>query len=164
MTGAKSTILVFTLLFAAACARQAPQVAAASEADVAAVARILATVDSCSRTGALDVFLGYVADDVVYLAPDQPAVVGKEAVRALYRNLWGAVIIDMRHVPAETHAVGDLVVARGDARGTVTPRTGGSPMAFDNKYLMLFRRQADGSLKFWRVVANTNAPHSVPPA
>jgi len=158
LTGAVVTLLL------AACARPAPQLAAASDADVAAVARAVATFDSCARTGALDVFMGYVADSVVSLMPDQPATVGKEAVREFYRNFYGIFNIEMRHAPVETYAIGDLVVSRGDASGTLTPKAGGPPMPFNNKYLMLFRRQADGSLKVWRVAANTNAPPTPPPA
>jgi ketosteroid isomerase-like protein len=155
---------ILTTLLAAACARPAPQLAAASDSDVAAVARTVATFDSCARTGALDVFMGYVADSVVSLMPDQPATVGKEAVREFYRNFYGTFIIEMRHAPVETYAIGDLVVSRGDASGTLTPKAGGPPMPFNNKYLMLFRRQGDGSFKVWRVAANTNAPPSPPPA
>lgn len=92
------------------------------------------------------------------LAPDQPAVVGKEAVREYYRAFYGAFTIEMRHEPVETHAVGDLVVNRGDGHGTVTPKAGGQPMPFNNKYLMVFRRQADGSLKVWRAAFNSNVP------
>ena len=155
---------VLTLLVLAACARPAPRLAAASTADSAAVARIVATFDSCAAAGALDVFMGYVDDSVVSLMPDQPATVGKEAVREFYRNFYGTFNIEMRHAPVETYAIGDLVVSRGDASGTLTPKAGGSPTSFNNKYLMLFRRQADGSLKVWRVAANTNAPPTPPPA
>lgn len=153
-----------TLLLAAACARPAPQLAVASEADIAAVARTVASFDSCARTGALDVFMGYSADEVVSLMPDQPAVVGKEAVREFYRNFYGTFNVDMRHAPIETYAIGDLVVSRGDASGTLTPKAGGPPMPFNNKYLMIFRRQGDGSLKVWRVATNSNAPPTPPPA
>jgi len=155
---------VLTVLLAAACARPAPQLTSASDADVAAVARMVASFDSCARTGALDVFMGYVADSVVSLMPDQPATVGKEAVREFYRNFYGTFDIEMRHAPIETSAIGDLVVTRGNASGTLTPKSGGPPMPFNNKYLMIFRRQADGSLKVWRVAANTNAPPAPPPA
>lgn len=161
---ASRTLLVGGLALAAACARTEPQVGPASDAEVAAVARVLATIDSCARTGALHVFISLSADDVVMLAPDQPAVVGKDAVREYYRGFYGTFAIDTRHEPIETHAVGDLVVSRGNGRGTITPKAGGQPMSFDNKYVMLFRRQADGSLKVWRVAFNSNVPLAAPAA
>ncbi len=148
-------------LLLSSCARQSPQVARASAADSAAVARMLASFDSCARTGALDVFMNYSANDVVMLAPDQPAVVGKDAVREWYRNFYGTFHIEMHHAPLETHSVGDLVITRGNATSTITPKAGGPAMSSNNKFLMVFRRQADGSLKAWRVAFNSDAP---PPA
>lgn len=163
MRAPRLTGAVVPLLVAAACARPAPQLSAASAADSAAVARIVATFDSCARTGALDVFMSHVDDGVVALMPDQPAMVGKNAVRESYRSLYGTFTFDMRHAPIDTYAVGDLVISRGDASGTLTAKAGGPPMPFNNKFLMVFRRQADGSLKIWRVAANPNAPPAPPP-
>ncbi len=148
-------------LLVAACARQSPLLAIASAADSAAVSRMLASFDSCARTGALDVFIGYSADDIVMLAPDQPAVVGKDAVREWYRNFYGTFQIEMHHAPLETHSVGDLVITRGNATSTIAPKAGGPAMSSNTKVLMVFRRQADGSLKAWRVAFNSDAP---PPA
>jgi len=155
---------VLTLLVLAACAQPAPQVAAASDADVAAVARIVASLDSCAQSGIPDDVMSRLTDDIVVLGADQPAIVGKAAVREFYQGLCGMLRFDVHHAPIETHAVGDLVVARVESGGTATPRAGGPAMPVSNKYLMLFRRQADGSLKFWRVAVNTNAPPSPPPA
>ena len=157
-------LLLGGLCLVAACTRPAPQIAPASQADVAAVTAMLATMDSCARTGALDRFMSLSTDDVVMLAPDQPAVVGKAAVREVYRGLYTTLNLEMHHQPpVETYAVGDLVIARGDAGGTATPKAGGTAVTMNNKFLMLFRRQADGSLKAWRVAFNTNAP-APPPA
>jgi ketosteroid isomerase-like protein len=157
-------VIVAGVVMLCACARPVPKVATATAADVAAVKQIVATFDSCARTGALDVFVSHVDDDVVALMPDQPALVGKAAVRESYRNLYGTFNFDMHHAPIDVHSVGDLVIVRGGASGTLTAKAGGPPMPFDNKFLMIFRRQADGSLKVWRVAANTNAPAAPPPA
>jgi ketosteroid isomerase-like protein len=135
----------------------------ASAADVASVTRLLATFDSCARTGALDEFISHSADDIVMLAPDQPAVEGKDAVREWYRGFYATFNSEMRHQPPlETYAIGDLVMARGVAGGKATPKAGGPTITMDNKFLMLFRRQADGSLKAWRVAFNTNAAPAPP--
>ncbi len=149
----------------AACNRPAPQIAPASQADVASVTRLLATFDSCARTGALDEFISHSTDDVVMLAPDQPAVVGKEAAREWYRGFYATFNIEGRHQPpVETYAIGDLVMARGIATMTALPKAGGAAMTMNNKFIMLFRRQADGTLKAWRVAFNSNMPVAAPPA
>ena len=162
---ASRALLLFGVSLATACMRAAPQLAPASKADVAAVTAMLATMDSCARTGALDRFVSLSTDDVVMLAPDQPAVVGKDANREWYRGFYATFNIEMRHQPPlETYAIGDLVVARGVAGGTARPKAGGLAITMNNKFLMLFRRQPDGSLKVWRVAFNTNLPPAPPPA
>jgi ketosteroid isomerase-like protein len=71
--------------------------------------------------------------------------------------------LDVRHEPPiEVHAIGDLVVVRGGGGGTATPKAGGPAMTFDNKMMMLYRRQPDGSLRVGRVVYNTKAPPAPP--
>lgn len=155
-------VMVGGAVLVAACGRSAPTPAPASAADVAAVARTVATFDSCARTGALDVFMGYVAEDAVALFPDMPAIVGKQALRAFYGSYYGSFRIDGHHAPIETQTIGDLVINRGEVHGTVTPKAGGQPMPIDNKYLMIFRRQPDGSLKIWRAAANSNARPTPP--
>lgn len=164
MKAANPTVSLL-LLLAAACARSAPQLAPASAADVSAVTAMLATMDSCARTGALERFISLSTDDVVMLAPDQPAVVGKEAVREWYRGFYATFNTELRHEPpVEVYAVGDVVVARGVAGGTAAPKAGGPALTMNNKMIMLFRRQADGSLKVWRVAFNSNMPPAAPPA
>jgi ketosteroid isomerase-like protein len=158
-------LLLVGLGLVAACNRPAPQIGPSSEADVASVRRLLATFDSCARTGALDEFISHATDDVVMLAPDQPAVVGKEAVREWYRGFYATFNIEGRHQPpVETYAIGDLVVARGIATMTAAPKAGGPAMTMNNKFIMLFRRQPDGTLRAWRVAFNSNAPAAAPPA
>ncbi len=159
-----TSVMLAGVVMMAACARTAPQLAPASDADVAAVARIVASLDSCAQSGAPDDVMSRLTDDIVLLGSDQPAIVGKAAVREFYQGLCGTMRFDVHHAPIETHAVGNLVVARVEAGGTATPRAGGPAMPVNNKYLMLFRRQADGSLRVWRVAANTNAPPVPPPA
>lgn len=127
----------------------------ASPQDVEAITHLAADLDRIARAEDLNAFLTYVAEDCVLLAPDQPAVVGKDAIRDVYRALYDALDMDLTHHPGETLVYGDLLVHRGTATGTATP-TGGTPMALDNKYLFVLLRQDDGSLKIWRAAYNSN--------
>jgi ketosteroid isomerase-like protein len=157
-------VIVVSAVLLSACGRESPKLVQASAADSAAVAQVVATFDSCARAGALDVFLSYIADDAVVLAPDQPALVGKQAIRDFYRSLYGSLTIEGRHEPIETHSIGDLVVSRGEVRATATPQAGGQAITVNSKYLMLLRRQAGGSLQLWRAAFNPNTPPGPPPA
>lgn len=130
----------------------------ATHADVQAVAGLVAEFDRCAREGDLETFVSSSLEDVVFLVPDQNAIVGGDALREWYRGFYDAFEIDMTHHPGETHAYGNLLIHRGTATGTLTPAGGGSPASFDNKYMFVLLRVADGSLKLWRAAFNANAP------
>ena len=118
--------------------------------------QLVADLDRCAREKNLERFLSYSLEDIVALGPDEPAVVGKAAVRAWYERFYAAFDIEMTHHPIETHSFGDIVVTRGDGRGTLRPTGGGPAIPLDNKYLFVLKRQGDGSLKVWRVMYNAN--------
>lgn len=99
MRAFRTAVSCIALASAVACAPKQAALAPASPADVAAVAMIVARFDSCARTGALDVFLRYAADDAVLLIADQPTIIGKGAVRKFYKGFYGAFNIDMHHAP-----------------------------------------------------------------
>ena len=134
----------------------AGQPAKAAVADEQAVKQLVAEFDRCAREKDLEAFLSHSVDDVVALAPGEPAVVGKEALRNWYKGFYAAFDIAMVHRPIETHSFGEVVIARGDATGSIRSVSGGEAMQVNNKYLFVLKRQADGSLKVWRAMFNAN--------
>lgn len=123
-----------------------------------AVSRMLVTFDRLAAEADLASFLDYILDDAVFMPPDGPAIVGKRLIASWYGDLYDKFIVEMTHEPLETDVFGDIIIHRGNARGTMTPRTGAEPIAFDNKYLFVLRKQSDGSLKIWRAIFNSNRP------
>ncbi len=121
------------------------------------VAQMVTELDRCAREKDLEKFLSYSLDDVVALGPGEPAVVGKQAVREWYRVFYASFDIDMRHKPLETASFGDVVITRGDSTGRMRSVRGGDSIEVNDKYLFVLKRQADGSLKVWRVMFNANA-------
>ena len=132
------------------------QLAKAAAADEEAVKQLVAEFNRCAREKDLEAFLSHSVEDAVALAPGEPAVVGKEALRSWYKGFYVAFDIAMVHRPIETHSFGDVVIARGDATGSIRSVSGGEPMQVDNKYLFILKRQGDGSLKVWRAMFNAN--------
>ena len=141
-----------------ACATVPDQPVLASDADVLAVQELVAELDRCARQADLEAFLAWSTDDVISMAPNEPPIVGKDAVERWYRNFYATFDINMTHDPLETHAYADLLIHRGHATGTLIPKAGGDAIEFDNKYLFVLLRQDDGSLKIWRAVFNSNMP------
>lgn len=48
-------------------------------------------------------------------------------------------------VAEDVRVCGDLALAWGMDTGTTTPRSGGAPIPFSVKWLMVFERQPDGA-------------------
>ena len=125
-----------------------------------AVLEMLATIDASAKEGDIETSLQYVAEDVVHMPPDQPSVVGKDALRSWQQEFFGGFSVDMVHKPDETTDCGDVVIHRGTVTGTLRPKGNGDAILLNNKYLFVFRKDSDGTLKIWRAIFNSNAPPS----
>lgn len=152
----RSIGLLLTVTAALACSAAGDRSTTTTEEDMVAVARLLSTVDRIQAEADLEEFLGLVSEDAVYMPPDEAAVVGRRAIAEWYRRFYDMVQMDVTHEPLEIDVFGDVIVHRGNARGTLTPKNGGEPLTFDNKYLMVLGKRADGSLEIWRAMFNSN--------
>jgi len=129
-----------------------------SAADIAAVQQLVTDIDAAAAAGDLDSFLSFFAEDLVDMPPNEPAIIGKQALRAHHEPLYEAFNVRITREPVETHAFGDVVIQRGAGVAELAPKAGGDPVILDQKYLFVFRRQEDGSFKLWRAIFNDNAP------
>ena len=127
-----------------------------------AVVNLLANIDAATRTGDVELSLRCVTDDAINMPPDQPAVVGKDALRSWWQQFQGAFAVDMTHEPVETVDAGEFVIHRGNVTGTLTLKEGDEPVRLNNKYLWVLRKEADGGLKIWRGAFNSNVPPNAP--
>jgi ketosteroid isomerase-like protein len=156
MTVRRVAGLLIAVAAAIGCSAPADRGATTTEGDMIAVARLLATLDRIQAEADLQEFLPLLRDDAVFMPPDEPAVVGRQAIGEWYRNLYDAGQIDITHEPLEIDAFADVIICRGNARGTLTPKNGGEPIPFDNKFLMVLEKRPDGSLQIWRAMFNSN--------
>ncbi len=145
-------------VIAITCSRAAEERTTTTADDMVAVARMVSSFDTFAADADVESFLAYVADDAVMLPPDESTVVGKSAIRDWYTAFYANFASDMTHESLEVDTFGDIIIARGNASGALTPKAGGEPIPFDNKYLFVIKRQDDGSLQVWRAMFNANAP------
>jgi len=148
-------------IFAAAaiaitCSRAAQNPATTTADDMTAVARMVSSFDTFAADADIESFLAYLADDAVMMPPGEPAVVGKNAIREWYTVFYENFNNDMTHESLEVDAFGDIIIARGNATGVLTPKAGGEAIPFNNKYLFVIKRKDDGSLQVWRAAFNEN--------
>jgi ketosteroid isomerase-like protein len=114
-------------------------------------------------TGDMDRILSYWSDDAIVLPPDQPAVVGKEAIRAFVRQSLDIPGFSITWEPEQATISGDLgyliernTVTFADSTGTVHTQHG--------KAVTIWRKNSAGE---WKCVVDTwnNVPaHPVLPA
>jgi uncharacterized protein (TIGR02246 family) len=112
--------------------------------------------------GVLDRWAEFVADDAVIMPPDEPPIIGMEAIRPQYAAVFNAYSFDFRGGLQEVAVSGPLAVVRASIAETLTPKSGGEPMEYRGAWLMVLRREVDGSWKLWRNMWSVFPPQ--PPA
>jgi ketosteroid isomerase-like protein len=98
--------------------------------------------------GGPDEYVAFYADGAVLVPPNEPPVVGREAIRSYVASIFGPFRLSLDMKPEETRVSGDWAYRRYRASGTVAPRAGGEAIPFDNKYLDVLRRVGRDE---WRV-------------
>jgi uncharacterized protein (TIGR02246 family) len=99
----------------------------------------------------------FYADAPILMSPGASVRQGKEAILLSYRKDAQANIEHVDHSTVEDVRVSDgLAVAWGVDTGTTTPRSGGKPVPYDLKWVMVFERQPDGAWKCLYEIWNDN--------
>ena len=141
---------------AAAC--QAQQDTASLDADVAALEKLLRAEAAAANTGDLEALLDLRTADAVEMLPGESSLVGKDAIR----TAWGE---DSPYLPHFTDISIDGVRVNGDWGfmrvsfvQTLTPISGGEPIVFSGRTLLVVQRQPDKSWKIALEMVNSNNP------
>ncbi|MHC4518956.1 MAG: YybH family protein [Planctomycetota bacterium] len=129
------------------------------EADIAAIEEHMDLYALGMTTGDLDLWMSLYTEDTVKMAPDAPAVFGKEALRASMEPLFEAFTFeDMDIFDVEIQLAGDYAFARCNFTATMIPKAGGEPAYIDGKDVSIMQRQPDGSWKLHWDCWNSNVP------
>ena len=149
-----SVLLVLALVALAACA---PKVN--DPADVQAIKDASLAWDKAWESGDAEALVSrFYTPDAVTMAPNQPAAVGQQAIRAASQEYFDQYTEEARGTLEDVRVSGDLAVARGTSEGTSTPKTGGASVRNKEKFLTVFRREADGSWKAFWDIYNSDLP------
>ncbi len=142
-----------------ACKQQTPDTRAA---DVEAVKNLDAQWSKTAGTHDVDATVAYYSDDAVLLAPNQPILTGKQALRASWATLlspnndlnWHATHVEVANSGELAYLTGTYQLTAKDAQGHASLDRG--------KIIEVFRKQPDGT---WKVVADMyNSDLPAPPA
>jgi ketosteroid isomerase-like protein len=143
--------LVILLCLTSSCQRESQKVAkdpaANVEADVAAIKALLDEWIQLYNAGDFDRLMSiFYAENSILMSPNVSILKGKEAIRLWYQEAGESNIEHVNRSVAEDVCVsGKLAIAWGIDTGTTTPRSGGEPVPYNLKWLMVFERQSDGT-------------------
>lgn len=141
----------------AACGGAAPL----SEADRAAIDEVREAYRQAVLAADADAIAGVYTADGVEMAANMAIAEGRDAIRM--RNEPLADVSEFQLTPLETEGYGDLAFDRGTY--TFTGMVEGMPeaMADTGKYIVILRKQDDGSWLIHRAIWNSDLPPQMPP-
>ena len=128
------------------------------EADRSAISMLWFEQHASYSSGDVEAFLSILTDDAVMDLPNQPVVVGKDAIRDLIEASFSRFSFDAVYLPDELIIEGDWAFDRGNWVETRNPKDGGDQEEFSFGILQIYRRTSDGSWKLARSVWSTNGP------
>ena len=147
------------IAFLAACAastEDAPSTGSGSDADTAAIRDLFEQFDSTATAGQAEEWMSLLSDDILWMVPNQPTLVGRDAV-------WervGPFFADwkMHHLCTidELRVAGDWAYVRGTYEFRVTPKAGGETTEELGKFVYVLECHADDSWKIAQAIWNLN--------
>ncbi|MFG0329944.1 MAG: nuclear transport factor 2 family protein [Phycisphaerales bacterium] len=109
----------------------------------------------------LDTFLSSVTDDVVFMPPHGPRLVGRAEVAPWAAGYLDAYSIHWTKTTLEFVVSGDWAFEQYSYESADTPRDGGGEVVRDRgKGIAIFRREADGVWRVARDAWNSDLPAS----
>lgn len=120
------------------------------DANLPAIRSVLQQYEQALNKGDVAAITQLYTTDGVQMAPDAPAAVGREAVRAAYDGTFKAISLNLKFTIDELKSFGpDAAVLRTHSNGTlkvVGKADAAGPASY--KELFVLRKQGDGQWKF----------------
>jgi ketosteroid isomerase-like protein len=111
----------------------------------------------------VDKTVSYYSTDAIVMPPNAPSATTKEAIRTLWKDLLmspGAAI-SWKTTKVEVAQSGDIAYSSGTYELTMND-AGGKPVPDRGKYLVVWKKQADGKWKCGADIWNSDLPASAP--
>jgi ketosteroid isomerase-like protein len=136
-----AAILVETLSCATTAAPQA--------STIATLAKIREAWVQDLRTKQLEPILKLYAADAVFLQPTGERITGSDALRNLFQTIMATFDSDLTLHSQNLETSGDLAYDSGDFQESLTTIASGAKITSKGSYIIIFRRQPNGS---WLIV------------
>jgi uncharacterized protein (TIGR02246 family) len=129
------------------------------EADEAAIRNLHNQIAAASNAGDITALH---TDDAIWMPPNEPALVGKEAIRTWAQSLFEQFTVEETVTTEEIQVAGDWAFLRGTYTFAVTPKAEGEPQKETGNCFHIVQRQPDGSWKYTRLMWNSDQPALTP--
>ena len=146
----------------AATSDSAAGVVTATTADAGAVRASIDSLNAkfvdAAKRGDTATIAGIYADDAIVMMSNTEAWRGRDALRKGWAGMLSqGTLKDFSLKTEDVDVGGDLIVETGVYEMTLQPTTG-KEMKDKGKYVVVWKRQPDGSLKIFRDVGNSDLP------
>lgn len=121
--------------------------------DEQAIRRLISTWMRATKEGDVETVLSLTTPDVVFLAPGQPPMHGREAFGDALRAVLEQNVFDTSSEIDEISVSGDVAYCRTTLKVVVTSKHGNLPMERRGHTLSILRRGEDG---LWRLARDAN--------
>lgn len=135
--------------------------AAAVPANPAAIDSLREAYTRAAEAGDVDAMVGFFTDDAVLLGADGKVYNGANELRSYMSDTTMVASNIQVHNENGPNFSGDVAWESGTFSQSLTPKKGGKAMTVKGNYLVVLRRQSDGS---WKIVAEADIPSEMPPA
>lgn len=146
----RPVLLSLVLFVGVACQPHEVERASTTGPDVQAIRAWLDGYVAAVNAGDLDAWASLIADDAVVMPPDELPISGIDTLRPLYETVFRTYSFDFNPRVDEVVVAGDLAVLRAFFEETFTPTGEGGPVEMSGSWLVVLRKQTDGSWKLWR--------------
>jgi len=126
-----------------------PEPAADVEADIQAIRDISDKWQIAINAGDLDTLMSFYAEDTVKIPPNEPVIVGKEAVRSIYQKHFAEHIRQEKHEIVDIKVNGELAINHMIWSWIDAPKVSGESGEPKGNGIRVFQKQSDGT---WRVI------------
>lgn len=120
---------------------------------------LIKTYEAALNANDLEKILALYGSDPVFMPQHAPALVGRDAVRAGYRQVFDTIKLDIRFDVHELEEAGDWAWARTSSAGRTRILAAGVEVTEGNNELFIFRREG-GEWRIHRYLFATNQPRA----
>lgn len=111
-----------------------------------------------NNAGDFDRFGTFFTEDIIWLPPDAPVVIGKEAILDYARPFFELYSIHQEITVEEITVSGKVAFGRSSNSEEYSPKGEGESIKTDNKAIYIFQHQNDGTWICSHAIWNSNVP------